>query len=118
MSRRKLNDFKTSALAAREMRPRESRHGRPIVGSDGPYWKPAVVSRERKVTTNKSTGLLEVHYIETVISTRRPMTFEEIQKYRNSIKRATEPTTPGGKKNVSEKTTGPKPAVRPTRGSK
>lgn len=100
MSRRKLNGFKSSSIGPREMQPRESRHGRPIVGDSGPYQKLAVVKRERKVTENPKTGELEVQHIETIISVKRPLTFDEVQIRRNEVKRALDSTTPGGQKNM------------------
>lgn len=89
-----------SPLAARELPPRRSRHGRVIVGTPegsredqrpSPYvktWREVKMNPEGKVE---------------VVFHNRPMTEQEVQVERNKVMRATKSTNTYGKPNTGGK---------------
>lgn len=80
-----------STIAARELPPRASRHGRPLVGAESPY-----VKHLRTVREDKHTGELKVEHAS------RPMTLEEVQAERAKVKRAVDRTGSWGQENKPE----------------
>lgn len=73
-------------IGSKPLRMRTSRHGRPLMGPDTPFVK-------RWRTVEEVNGSLTVKHHE------RPMTVDEIQNERNSVKRALAPTQKHGRLN-------------------
>ncbi len=83
-------------IAALPLPPRNSRHGRALLGSpstSGDSRPAPYVKTWRTVEVNPQTNLAEVKYHN------RPMTADEIIEARNSVKRALKSTNTYGKKN-------------------
>jgi hypothetical protein len=79
------------------LRPRESRHGRPLTDV---FMKPEVVQVTRGTRVNKLTGEIEAFVERKVLSVRRPMRPDEIEAARHNVLRALRSTTDYAQKNV------------------
>lgn len=91
----------SAAVAPRAMRPRLSRHGKPLADVYTVH-VPAVV--ERKTVLNPDTDQYEVVNVEVSKAYTRPMTPAEVKEARDSVLRATEPTTSGWRGQVRSST--------------
>lgn len=95
---RKASGIK-SAIGCIELPVRSSRHGRPIMGPDGPYIVPAVIKRTPTVINDPITGVQSIELVVKTLSPEHPMTLEEVQARRKQVRRALRPTTNYGKVN-------------------
>lgn len=103
--RRKQRGLKVNTSIGMGMRPRASRHGKPLAEV---FTIVPVLERKRGVRMNPETGQAEVYYEET-LGARRPMTPSEIEQARYNVRRALRPTGTYGQKQFRR--VGPKKAA-------